>query len=186
MNLKSSLNFFLKQNSKFQEEAIQNYTLAVELILSIDDKEKREKLNKFAKQALDRAEELKGIKKISPTEDPVQTSALPNIGGSSSNSPKLEVVSKSGGCTMEEKKVLEKTSLINSRIFVPFMALDEREKFIFPIPFTDRDGILELAPKQKREFQQWMRISELHENPNIILGNHPDFYAIKQTVRMLF
>lgn len=168
------------------------------MILSIEDKEKREKLNKFARQALDRAEELKGIKKTedSPSEDPLKTigvqksSALvspttvtasvrnPSI---PTHSPKLEVVSRDG-YTMEEKKVLEKTSLINSRIFVPFMDSDAKEKFNFPIPFTDKDGLLELAPKQKREFQQWLRISELSEDPNIILGNHPDFYAIKQTV----
>lgn len=161
--------------------------MAVELIISIDDKDKREKLNKFARQALDRAEELKGIKK---KEDPVrsipvQKSAItypttPSASGAS-NSPKLEVVSKDG-YTMEEKKVLEKTSLINSRVFVPFMDHDAKEKFNFPIPFTDKDGILELAPKQKREFQQWLRISELSEHPEIIIGNYPDFYAIKQTV----
>lgn len=81
-----------------------------------------------------------------------------------------------------EKKVLEKTSLINSRIFVPFLEIDAKEKFIFPIPFSDRDGLLELAPKQKREFHQWLRISELCEAPSIIIGSHPDFYAIKQTV----
>lgn len=166
--------------------------MAVELILSIDDKEKREKLNKFARQALDRAEELKGIKKQdSPTEDPVKTipvqkSALNSPSSVTaksvvSNSPKLEVVSRDG-YTMEEKKVLEKTSLINSRIYVPFMEVDAKEKFNFPIPFTDRDGLLELAPKQKKEFQQWLRISELSENPAIILGSYPDFYSIKQTV----
>lgn len=160
--------------------------MAVELILSIDDKEKREKLNKFARQALDRAEELKGIsKKDSPTEDPVkkvpiQKSAQSNKSVASS-SLKLEVVSRDG-YTMEEKKVLEKTSLINSRVYVPFMDHDTREKFNFPIPFTDKDGVLELAPKQKREFQQWLRISELSEQPEIILGSYPDYYAIKQTV----
>lgn len=83
---------------------------------------------------------------------------------------------------MDEKKVLEKTSLINSRIFVPFMDIDTKEKFTFPIPFTDKDGMLELAPKQKKEFQGWMRISDLCENPSIILGAHADFYSIRQTV----
>jgi calpain-7 len=166
--------------------------MAVELILSIDDKEKREKLNKFARQALDRAEELKGIrKKDSPTEDPVkkipiqksaQSPTATTNKSATSSSPKLEVVSRDG-YTMEEKKVLEKTSLINSRIYVPFMDHDAKEKFNFPIPFTDKDGVLELAPKQKREFQQWLRISELSEQPEIILGSYPDFYAIKQTVR---
>jgi calpain-7 len=35
-----------------KELAIENYTQAVEMILSIDDPNKRQKLNKFAKQAL--------------------------------------------------------------------------------------------------------------------------------------
>lgn len=65
---------------------------------------------------------------------------------------------------------------------MPFLEIDAKEKFIFPIPFSDKDGLLELAPKQKREFHQWLRISELSEAPSIIIGNHPDFYAIKQTV----
>lgn len=96
-----------------QVKAIEYYTMAVELILSIEDKEKREKMNKFARQALDRAEELKGIKKDSPSEDPVrknpfQQSALsPSTTTASiksvtipTHSPKLEVVSKDG-YTME-------------------------------------------------------------------------------------
>lgn len=171
--------------------------MAVEMIISIEDKEKREKLNKFARQALDRAEELKGIKKKedSPSEDPktlihMQKSALVSPTSNKNvtiptHSPKLEVISREG-YTMEEKKVLEKTSLINSRIFVPFMESDAKEKFIFPIPFSDKDGLLELAPKQKKEFNQWLRISELSETITIIHGNHPDFYAIKQTVSDFF
>lgn len=42
--------------------------------------------------------------------------------------------------------------------------------------------MLELAPKQKKELQRWFRISELHEYPTVIIGTHPDFQAIKQTV----
>ena len=62
------------------------------------------------------------------------------------------------------------------------MEIDTKERFTFPIPFTDKDGMLELAPKQKKEFQGWMRISDLCENPSIILGSHADFYSIRQTV----
>lgn len=83
---------------------------------------------------------------------------------------------------MEEKKVLERTSLINSRIYVPFMEIDTKERFFFPIPFTDKDGMLELAPKQRKEFLEWVRISDLCEHPSIIIGTHADFYSIKQTV----
>jgi calpain-7 len=41
---------------------------------------------------------------------------------------------------------------------------------------------LELAPKQKKDFVDWARISELHEEPSIILGTTADFFSIRQTV----
>lgn len=84
--------------------------------------------------------------------------------------------------TSEEKKVLEYTSHINSKVYVPFMDIDLMEKFIFSIPFTDKDGFLELAPKQKRDFVQWVRLADLSENPQMIAGEHADFYSIRQTV----
>lgn len=43
--------------------AISLYMKTVEMILQIKDKESRAKLNEFATKALDRAEELKGIKR---------------------------------------------------------------------------------------------------------------------------
>lgn len=62
------------------------------------------------------------------------------------------------------------------------MSIDLRERFVFSIPFTDKDGMLELAPKQKRSLIEWRRISELCESPKMVIGNSPDFYSIKQTV----
>lgn len=96
--------------------------------------------------------------------------------------PKLEVAGQSQTYTLDEKKVLEFTSKINQKIYVPFMDIDLKERFYFPIPFTDKEGILELAPKQKRDFSKWIRVSELHEHPTIIYGTHADFYSIRQTV----
>ena len=49
-----------------KELAIQLYTDSVEAILKIDDKDVKHRLNRYATQALDRAEELKGIKHESP------------------------------------------------------------------------------------------------------------------------
>lgn len=114
----------------------------------------------------------------SATKPTTTISANPTI---PKHAPKLEIIARQS-YTMEEKKVLEKTSLINSRIFLPFMEVDLKERFVFPIPFTDKDGLLELAPKQKKEFQDWVRISDLAENPSIIVGSHADFYSIRQTV----
>lgn len=48
-----------------KEKAVELYTKAVEVILKISDPVVRERLNKYAVQALDRAEELRGIS--SPT-----------------------------------------------------------------------------------------------------------------------
>lgn len=95
--------------------------------------------------------------------------------------PKLEVTSRDG-YSHEEKKVLEKTSFINSRVYIPFLEEDTKERFHFPLPFTDKDGMLELSPKQKKEFAKWCRISDLHPEPSIIAGTHADFYSIKQTL----
>lgn len=44
-----------------KEQAVELYTKAVEFILKIADPKTRELLNKYAVQALDRAEELRGI-----------------------------------------------------------------------------------------------------------------------------
>lgn len=49
--------------SKNENLAISLYMKTVEMILQIPDKDTRTRLNKFATQALDRAEELKGIKR---------------------------------------------------------------------------------------------------------------------------
>ena len=48
-----------------KEQAVELYTKAVEFVLKIGDAKTREQLNKYAVQALDRAEELRGIS--SPT-----------------------------------------------------------------------------------------------------------------------
>lgn len=44
-----------------KEQAVAHYTNAVELILKISDSAIKDSLNKYAVQALDRAEELRGI-----------------------------------------------------------------------------------------------------------------------------
>lgn len=45
-----------------------------------------------------------------------------------------------------------------------------------------QDGMLELAPKQKRDLIEWRRISELCESPRLVTGDCVDFQSIKQTV----
>lgn len=86
------------------------------------------------------------------------------------------------GYSADEIRVLEHGSHINRLIIVPFMDVDLRERFIYPLPFTDPDGMLALAPKQKSDFGQWMRLSELTEMPTMVANKTIDFYSIKQTV----
>lgn len=74
--------------------------------------------------------------------------------------------------TDEEKRVLQFTSHINNKIYVPFMDIDLHEKFAFPIPFTDKDGKLLLSDKQKRDFTGWCRMAELSEDPKLIVGSN--------------
>ena len=40
------------------------------------------------------------------------------------------------GYSEEEKKVLAVTSMINGREYVPFMSVDLKERFAFPVPYT--------------------------------------------------
>ena len=40
------------------------------------------------------------------------------------------------GYSDEEKRVLAVTSIINGREYVPFMSVDLKERFAFPVPFT--------------------------------------------------
>lgn len=44
--------------------AIDRYLAAVEAILRLDDTQQRERLNPFALRAMDRAEELKGVRRL--------------------------------------------------------------------------------------------------------------------------
>ncbi len=59
-------------------------------------------------------------------------------------------VSGSDVYSPEEIAVLKRGSRINGREYVPFMAVDLRERFAYPMPFVDKDGQLALALKQKQ------------------------------------
>ncbi|XP_076243961.1 calpain-7 isoform X2 [Calliopsis andreniformis] len=98
------------------------------------------------------------------------------------SSAHLKVSGGSANYTEEEKKVLLHSSHINDHEFVPFMHIDLGEKFQYAIPFTDKDGLLELAPKQKPDFGRWCRPEELFSEPKMLMNHHVDYYSIKQTV----
>ncbi|XP_018915585.2 calpain-7 [Bemisia tabaci] len=177
-----------------KDVAVSLYTQAVELGLSakkgILDQDTINKLTSLARQALERAEELKGISNLPVVKE------TPNATTSSSQPPKvvnnkpelhrgssghLKVVG-SDAYTEEEKKVLLATSFINRNEFVPFMKADLGERFQYAIPFTDKDGLLELSPKQKRDFDRWARPNEFCSDPKMVSGSQVDCFSIKQTV----
>lgn len=85
-----------------------------------------------------------------------------------------------GSYTKEEIAVLRNTSDINGRVYVPFLSVDFKEKFAFPVPFTDKDGKLALSPKQKRDFARWARPEEFCDSPQMIYA--VSSFSIRQTV----
>lgn len=60
------------------------------------------------------------------------------ITGPTSSRADTVKLTTASGYTDDEKQVLNHTSNINDRIFVPFMDFDVRDKFVFTIPFTDK------------------------------------------------
>ncbi|MBN3276152.1 CAN7 protein, partial [Polyodon spathula] len=73
-----------------------------------------------------------------------------------------------------------KTSKINGIEYVPFMSVDLKERFAFPMPFSDKFGKLALSPKQKAIFSRWVRPDEISNNPTMIFT--VSSFSIKQTV----
>lgn len=62
------------------------------------------------------------------------------------------------------------------------MDIDLSERFQYAIPFSDKDGYLQLSPKQRKEFDSWIRPGDVCNDPCIIVGTHPDYFSIKQTI----
>lgn len=184
--------------------AIKLYSDAVELGLnaSTSDPVIKKKISKLAHLALDRAEALKGLNATallpnlpsvpetipSPTISVKATPSAPDSKNTQrpplhrGSSRHLKVTGGSSTYSGEEKRVLLHSSHINNNKFVPFMSVDLSEKFQYAIPFTDRDGYLELDPKQKPDFSRWARPDELFPEPKMVMGSHVDYYSIKQTV----
>lgn len=148
-------------------------------------------IESLAKQALERAEIIKGIREMN-TGSPHSSSSrdaefapYPQEYDDLSNSTpadltKLQVTSGKSGYTDEEKRVLLSTSRVNGVEYLPFMQVDLQEKFAFQLPFTDRNGLLELSPKQKRDFHRWCRPDEIWDSPKMF--ERIDCFSIKQTI----
>uniref|UniRef100_A0A8C9PZU0 Calpain 7 n=1 Tax=Spermophilus dauricus TaxID=99837 RepID=A0A8C9PZU0_SPEDA len=180
------------------EDAIELYTEAVDLCLKTSyetaDKTLQNKLKQLARQALDRAEALsepltKPFCKIKSTSNkpkppPVRTH-FPLGPNPFLEKPQPFISQQSCDAqgqryTAEEIEVLRTTSKINGIEYVPFMSVDLRERFAYPMPFCDRLGKLPLSPKQKTTFSKWVRPEDLTNNPTMIYT--VSSFSIKQTI----
>ncbi|CAI9572740.1 unnamed protein product [Staurois parvus] len=181
------------------EEAIELYSEAVELCLTTSnettDQNLQTKLKQLARQALDRAESLKESMSKSSVKDKISAPkpsqpARPYLplgpDFSLNDKPSVKPTQTQSSepprqrYTSEEIEVLRKTSKINGIEYVPFMSVDLKERFAFPIPYSDRYGKLALSPKQKAMFSRWMRPDEITNNPTMIYT--VSSFSIKQTI----
>ncbi|XP_075994398.1 calpain-7 [Genypterus blacodes] len=191
------------------DEAIELYTQAVELCIKASNETcepaLQTKLKQLARQALDRAEGLKESQSkpaAAHTQDRTGPSGTKPCGGpgapvrqffplgpdfSLHDRPQPQPVRavQSSECqaqryTTEEIEVLRSTSTINNIAYVPFMSVDLKERFAFPVPFSDKMGKLALSPKQKAIFSRWVRPDEICNNPTMIMS--VSSFSIKQTV----
>ncbi|XP_063308249.1 calpain-7 [Pelobates fuscus] len=180
------------------EEAIELYSEAVELCITTSndttDQNLQAKLKQLARQALDRAESLKesmskssAKDKSSVTKPNQPTRTFFPLGQDFSLNDKPQSVrpgqineAPRQRYTAEEIEVLRKTSKINNIEYVPFMSVDLRERFAFPMPFSDKFGKLALSPKQKAIFSRWVRPDDITNNPTMIYT--VSSFSIKQTI----
>ncbi|XP_036756881.2 calpain-7 isoform X3 [Manis pentadactyla] len=180
------------------EDAIELYTEAVDLCLKTSyetaDKTLQNKLKQLARQALDRAEVLsepltKPLCKIKstnikPQQPPTRThfplGTNPFLERSQPFLSPQSCDAQGQKYTVEEIEVLRTTSKINGIEYVPFMSIDLRERFAYPMPFCDRWGKLPLSPKQKATFSKWVRPEDLASNPAMIYT--VSSFSIKQTI----
>jgi calpain-7 len=53
---------------------------------------------------------------------------------------------------------------------VPFFPqVDAKEKFFFPLPFSDKDGKLALSSSQLARFSHWSRPEEIFDSPSLMM-----------------
>jgi calpain-7 len=73
-----------------------------------------------------------------------------------------------GSLTQMEIEVLRATSVVNGRVFQPWLpGEEERERFRFDHPFCDPDGVLPLSAKQLSAGGEWRRPREFLGLPGV-------------------
>uniref|UniRef100_A0A3Q2PMT6 Calpain 7 n=1 Tax=Fundulus heteroclitus TaxID=8078 RepID=A0A3Q2PMT6_FUNHE len=180
------------------DEAVELYTQAVELCIKTSsessDQTLQMKLKQLARQALERSVIVLKSPKLKCLHETVFSSAGPvrqffplgpdfSLHDRQQPQPIRAVQSsepQGQRYTAEEIEVLRSTSTINGIAYVPFMSVDLKERFAFPVPFSDKTGKLALSPKQKAIFSRWVRPDEICNNPTMIMS--VSSFSIKQTV----
>lgn len=73
-------------------------------------------------------------------------------GGAAAADGKSGVQRKPSGTNMtkSELEVLRRSSVINGKLYMPWLDIDTAERFVYPSPFEDPDGLLPLDRKQVR------------------------------------
>ncbi|KAI4456313.1 calpain-7 [Holotrichia oblita] len=145
-----------------KDTAVGLYTDAIEFVTQNPELMQGE-LKELAIKALERAETLKGIKPKAD-DSPTQPIRQPLI-------PIKNVPSLHRGTSFNLKVTGSDT-----------YSQEEKQKFQFAIPFSDRDGHLALSPKQQRDFHKWVRPDEICREPSILYGDYPNYFSIKQTI----
>ncbi|VDK38637.1 unnamed protein product [Taenia asiatica] len=155
-------------------DALGLYSQAIEVLLKVRNEAKdqtfREKVERLAKQALERAEALKAA---------ARSPSLSKTLGARKSCDRSRSGER-GNYTKEELRVLRKTSTINGREYLPFLdAIDSRERFAFAQPFTDGHGLIALSSKQQSGFVKWVRPSDFLNDPRMIIA--VSCFPIRQT-----
>jgi hypothetical protein len=145
---------------------------------------------------MERAEEIKKLQKKSETQKPTSNESIwlqkldqLNVHDSDNDetdeNPTVHNLAElnkksSKSFTKDEIDVLRHGSTINQRSYVPFFPeIDAKERFFFPLPFTDKDGKLALSQSQKERFSRWIRPDEIYENPTLMML--VSSFSVKQT-----
>uniref|UniRef100_A0A0R3WKU9 Calpain catalytic domain-containing protein n=1 Tax=Hydatigena taeniaeformis TaxID=6205 RepID=A0A0R3WKU9_HYDTA len=183
-------------------DALNLYSQAIEILLKVrnetSDRAFREKVERLAKQALDRAEALKtaarspSLSKMSAAQKACNRLLIWLDLYFACSHLYLCVVGRraciylaarsgeAGGYTKEELRVLRETSTINGREYLPFLdAIDSHERFAFAQPFTDQHGLIALSSKQRSGFVKWVRPSDFLNDPTMIIA--VSCFPIRQT-----
>ena len=177
------------------DEALDQYKFAVEVCLETKkvvktNKDLLDKLSRVAVQALERAESIRAEQDSEPQlSSIVPTHSKPNVRSIikplgdldwGSDNPEGPGGTKPG-FSEEEIKVLMITSRVNGKEYLPFIRADLlKERFAFPVPWTDPSGKLSLSPKQRQRLKSWCRPDEFIASPKMI--EIVDCYSVKQTV----